>query len=175
MIMGVKIRTMWMTPFYLFFGVLFVYIFKLQINLKKLQKFYFIFLILFVFSPFAYAYVSITETEKRTDYPGKEIATQVQEVYDNNYSSIITEVYGDEWHAGNLSYHLKSRPKWKGKIDKKIFKKSVVVDSQTLSEGWIFNASKAEDGIVATGYDLYKNYPIRVEINSRNFFLYGVK
>ena len=175
MIMGVKIRTMWMTPFYLFFGVLFVYVFKLQINLKKLQKFYFIFLILFVFSPFAYAYVSITETEKRTDYPGKEIAIQIQEVYDNNYSSIITEVYGDEWYAGNLSYHLKSRPKWKGKIDKQIFKKSVVVDSQTLTEGWIFNATKAEDGIVATGYDLYKNYPVRVEIDLRNFFLYGVK
>tara|TARA_B100000131_G_scaffold83721_1_gene80714 strand:+ start:1 stop:1425 length:1425 start_codon:yes stop_codon:yes gene_type:complete len=175
MIMGVKIRTMWMTPFYLFFGVLFVYIFKLQINLKKLQKFYFVLSILFVFSPFAYAYVSITETEKRTDYPGKEIAIQIQEIYDNNYNSKITEVYGDEWYAGNLSYHLKSRPKWKGKIDKKMFEKSVVVDSQTLTEGWIFNATKAESGIVATGYDLYKNYPIRVEIDSRNFFLYGVK
>ena len=175
MVMGVKIRTMWMTPFYLFFGVLFVYIFKLQINLKKIQKFYFVFSILFVFSPFAYAYVSITETEKRTDYPGKEIAIQIQEVYDANYSSRITEVYGDEWHAGNLSYHLKSRPKWKDKTDKQLFEKSVVVDSQTLSEGWIFNATKAESGIVATGYDLYKNYPIRVEIDSRNFFLYGVK
>ena len=175
MIMGVKIRTMWMTPFYLFFGVLFVYIFKLQINLKKLQKFYFVLSILFIFSPFAYAYVSITETEKRTDYPGKEIAIQIQEIYDNNYNSKITEVYGDEWYAGNLSYHLKSRPKWKGKIDKKMFEKSVVVDSQTLTEGWIFNATKAESGIVATGYDLYKNYPIRVEIDSRNFFLYGVK
>jgi len=175
MIMGVKIRTMWMTPFYLFFGILFVYIFKLQINLKKLRKFYFVFLILFIFSPFAYAYVSITETEKRTDYPGKEIAIQIQKVYDNNYNSKITEVYGDEWHAGNLSYHLKSRPKWKGKTDKQFFERSVVVDSQTLLEGWIFNATKAENGIVATGYDLYKNNPIRVKINSRSFFLYGVK
>ena len=89
---------------------MFIYIFKLQINLKKLKKFYFVFLILFIFSPFAYAYVSITETEKRTDYRGKEIAIQIQKVYDNNYNSKITEVYGDEWHAGNLSYHLKSRP-----------------------------------------------------------------
>ena len=38
MIMGSKIRTMWMTPFYLFFGVLFVYIFQSQINLKKISK-----------------------------------------------------------------------------------------------------------------------------------------
>ena len=32
MIMGVKIRTMWMTPFYLFFGVFLIYIFESQIR-----------------------------------------------------------------------------------------------------------------------------------------------
>jgi len=47
MFMGVKIRTMWMTPFYLFFGVVFVYIFQAQINLKKLKGFVSVFLILF--------------------------------------------------------------------------------------------------------------------------------
>ena len=40
-LMGVKIRTMWMTPFYLFMGVLFVYIF--QNNIKNIEKKYFIF------------------------------------------------------------------------------------------------------------------------------------
>ena len=35
--MGVKIRTMWMTPFYLFFGVLVIYIFKTQIEFKKIK------------------------------------------------------------------------------------------------------------------------------------------
>ena len=34
-IMGSKIRTMWMTPFYLFFGVLFIYVLKSQINIKR--------------------------------------------------------------------------------------------------------------------------------------------
>ena len=112
MIMGVKIRTMWMTPFYLFFGILLVYIFQSQINLNKLKNFTTVFLILFIFSPFAYAYVSITETDKRTDYPGKEIAQKVQKDWDNKYNSLIEKVEGDEWYAGNLSYHLKSRPKW---------------------------------------------------------------
>ena len=112
MIMGVKIRTMWMTPFYLFFGVLVIYIFQSQINLNKLKNFTTVFLILFIFSPFAYAYVSITETDKRTDYPGKEIAQKVQKDWDNKYNSLIEKVEGDEWYAGNLSYHLKSRPKW---------------------------------------------------------------
>ena len=60
MIMGIKIRTMWMTTFYLFFGVLVIYIFQSQINLDKLKGFGIVFVILFIFSPFAYAYVSIT-------------------------------------------------------------------------------------------------------------------
>ena len=46
MLTGSKIRTMWMTPFYLFFGVLIVYIFQAQINLKKLNRFISAFLIL---------------------------------------------------------------------------------------------------------------------------------
>ena len=71
MLSGSKLRTMWMTPFYLFFGVLIVYIFQAQINLKKLNEFLLIFLILFILSPLAYAYISITEIDKRTDYPGK--------------------------------------------------------------------------------------------------------
>ena len=49
MVMGAKIRTMWMTPFYLFAGTLTIYIFKSQINLSKLKNFATIFLILFIF------------------------------------------------------------------------------------------------------------------------------
>ena len=112
MIMGIKIRTMWMTPFYLFFGSLLVYIFQLQINLKKLKYFTNTFLILFILSPATYAYISITEVDKRTDYNGKEIALKIQKMWDKKYKSEIIYVKGDEWNAGNLSYHLKSRPIW---------------------------------------------------------------
>ena len=118
MLTGSKIRTMWMTPFYLFFGVLIVYIFQAQINLKKLNSFISIFLILFILSPFAYAYVSISETDKRTDYQGKEIALKVQYVWNKGHKEPINVVLGDEWVAGNLSYHLKSRPIWKWPITK---------------------------------------------------------
>ena len=117
MLMGVKVRTMWMTPFYLFFGVLLIYIFQSQINLNKLKYFVSLFLILFIFSPFAYAYISITQTDKRTDYPGKEHAIDVQKRWDKKFESKINVVLGDEWLAGNLSYHLKSRPRWEGGIE----------------------------------------------------------
>jgi hypothetical protein len=117
MLMGVKIRTMWMTPFYLFFGVLIIYIFQSQINLSKLKSFTLVFLILFIFSPFAYAYISITQTDKRTDYSGKEHAIEVQKRWDKKFKSKINVVLGNEWLAGNLSYHLKSRPRWEGNIE----------------------------------------------------------
>jgi len=115
---GSKIKTMWMTPFYLFFGVLIVYLLQTQINLKKLNGFISIFLILFIFSPFVYAYVSITETDKRTDYPGKQIAIKTQYVWSQDHKESINIVLGDEWYAGNLSYHLNSRPVWEGLITK---------------------------------------------------------
>jgi len=118
MLTGSKIKTMWMTPFYLFFGVLIVYIFQSQINLKKLNGFISAFLILFIFSPFAYAYISITETEKRTDYPGREISIKTEYSWSKDHKEPINIVLGDEWVAGNLSYHLKSRPVWEGFITK---------------------------------------------------------
>ncbi len=112
MIMGAKIRTMWMTPFYLFIGTLIIYIFKSQINLNKLKRFISAFMFLFLLSPFTYAYVSITQTDKRTDFPGKQYARQIQKEWDKKYNSKIIYVIGDEWWGGNLSYHLNSRPKW---------------------------------------------------------------
>ena len=119
LIIGSKIRTMWMTPFYLFFGTLFVYLLKAQINIKKLKSFMYGFFFLFFLSPTLYAYVSISNDDKRTDYLGKEIAIQTQYVWDQQFNSTINVVYGNEWNAGNLSYHLKSRPVWDGIVERK--------------------------------------------------------
>ena len=124
LILGSKIRTMWMTPFYLSFGVLFVYLFKSQIDLKKIDSFLVGFLFLFFLSPISYAYISLSKTDKRTDYPGKEIAYKTQKAWDKEFEKKIEFVTGDEWKAGNLSYHLKSRPKWEGYTNSEILNKS---------------------------------------------------
>jgi 4-amino-4-deoxy-L-arabinose transferase-like glycosyltransferase len=109
---GAKIRTMWMTPFYLFLGTLFINILKKKIDFKKIKKFYFMFLFLFILSPSAYLGISILDDTKRTDYPGKEISRLVQNKWNENFVNEIKIVIGDEWSAGNLSYHLGSRPVW---------------------------------------------------------------
>ena len=121
---GSKIRTMWMTPFYLFFGVFFVYLFQSQINVKKVNSFLYGFLVLFFLSPILYSYESISNTDKRTDYPGKEIAAKVQIIWDQDFDNKIQFVTGNEWNAGNLSYHLNSRPKWEGFTNDQILNKS---------------------------------------------------
>ena len=116
MLTGSKTRTMWMTPFYLFFGVLIVYIFQAQINMNKLKSFMYGFIFLFFLSPILYGYISISKDNKRTDYPGKGIALKTQYVWSQQFNSEINVVYGNEWNAGNLSYHLKSRPVWEGPV-----------------------------------------------------------
>ncbi len=117
-ITGSKIRTMWMTPFYLFFGTFFVYMLQTQININKLKPFVIGFVFFFFLSPVLYAYVSISKNDKRTDYPGKEIAIKTQYAWDQQFDSEINVVLGNEWNAGNLSFHLKSRPVWEGFVER---------------------------------------------------------
>ena len=111
-ISGAKIRTMWMTPFYLYLPLFLIYIYQKNIDLKKINRFIFTFIFLFLLSPILYLSISVFDETKRTDYPGREIADLVQRKWDNNFSNEINVVVGDEWAAGNLSYHLVSRPKW---------------------------------------------------------------
>jgi 4-amino-4-deoxy-L-arabinose transferase-like glycosyltransferase len=109
---GAKIRTMWMTPFYLFFGTLFIELFRTNIDLKKIKFFYGICLFILILSPITYLGISLYDEKKRTDFPGKEIARLVQNKWNDNFTNDIKIVVGDEWIAGNLSYHLVSRPIW---------------------------------------------------------------
>ena len=131
LITGSKIRTMWMTPFYLFFGTLFIYLLKTQINIKKLNSFLIGFIFLFLLSPILYGYISISQTNKRTDYPGRDIAIKVQMAWYEQHDEPIKYVLGDEWAAGNLSYHINSRPIWKGFVTKQklnSFEKYMCID-----------------------------------------------
>ena len=122
LIFAANIRTMWMTPFYLFFGLFFIYHFKSSINLNFLKQFMFGFLFIFIISPAIYLYISISKNNKRTDYPGKEIAYLVQDRWNKNFVNNIEIIVGDEWVAGNLSYHLQSRPQWFNNLEPKLKK-----------------------------------------------------
>ena len=76
-------------------------------------------------------------------------------------------VGGDEWHGGNLSYHLSSRPKW---------------DNILEDENYTFDTSK--DGFILVGESdiLKKICPQHltisatfIEIESKGFCMFGNK
>ena len=116
---GSKIRTMWMTPFYLFFGVLILSMFDIKDDEQTFKEFFKPFLILFLLSPITYGLVSLISENKRTDYKGKVEANKVLQVWQKDFTESINVVLGDEWYAGNISYHMEGRPVWLGEINQK--------------------------------------------------------
>ena len=116
---GSKIRTMWMTPFYLFFGVLILSMFDIKDDEQTFKEFFKPFLILFLLSPITYGLVSLINENKRTDYRGKVEANKVLQVWQKDFTEKINVVLGDEWYAGNISYHMEGRPVWLGEINQK--------------------------------------------------------
>jgi hypothetical protein len=69
-------------------------------------------------------------------------------------------VVGDEWHAGNLSYHLSSRPKWFLKIED-------MVDSLDPNGGIIYTGNAKLLKSICPG-DFGK-------INKQGFCMIGLK
>ncbi len=116
---GSKIRTMWMTPFYLFFGVFILSMFDIKDDEQTFKEFFKPFLILFLLSPITYGLVSLINENKRTDYKGKIEANKVLQVWQKDFTESINVVLGDEWYAGNISYHMEGRPVWLGEINQK--------------------------------------------------------
>ena len=90
------------------------------------------FLAFFLLSPIVYLYISISQTDKRTDYPGKEISQIVESKWKENFTNKIGLVGGDEWHGGNLSYHLSSRPKWDN-----ILKSNSITNINNIQDGFV--------------------------------------
>ena len=127
---GVRIRTMWMTTFYIFPSLFFLYLFKAKINLDRFNYFFIAFLFIFITLPISYGVNSYLAKNKRTDFPGQEIANRIQINWDKNFSNNIEIVAGKSWvyggwYAGNLSYQLKNRPKLKYKLEENYFEKEI--------------------------------------------------
>ena len=64
-----------------------------------------------------------------------------------NFNGEIKSVIGDEWHAGNLSYHLKSNPKWYSHSDAFV-EKTVDNFIETIGkEGFIIVNGECSSGV----------------------------
>ena len=106
--------------------------FRQNFSKHRMKKFFEFFDIFFL-SPASYLFVSLSNDYKRTDYPGREISDLVQRRWDRNFINDISIVVGDEWYAGNLSYHLNSRPTWFNTIENNL--SSITSDTGVIYTG----------------------------------------
>ena len=86
----------------IFRGFIYLFISK-KIDLKRINKFSYLFVLLFILSPSIYSYVSVSQKDKRTDFPGKEIAYLVQNKWNQNFNNEIKIVIG---MSGTLKFIL---------------------------------------------------------------------
>ena len=131
----IRVRTMWMTTFYLFPGIFFIYLCKLKLKIVNFKKFLIIISSLLIILPSVYSVQSFLETDKRTDFPGRKVAIEVQTIWNENFNNPIEIVVGKgwmygEWYAGNLSYYLKDRPKLRNEYKKYNNKGTIWVGAQ---------------------------------------------
>jgi len=126
---GSKIRTMWMIPFYSLSGIFFIFLFQKNINLNKLKMFNILLILYLILSPALYSLRSIY-FDNRTGYEGKQIATKIEKEWKLLSKNNITNVGFSEWYAGNLSYHLNSRPKVFLEEKDDFYKKTAVIISK---------------------------------------------
>ena len=96
---------------FIYFLEYFFYHFKDLVDLKKLKTLYtFFYLFLFYLQQPIYIFQPTTNLKDKLSARNSKTSSSR---WDDNFSNEIKIVVGDEWFAGNLSYHLRSRPKWK--------------------------------------------------------------
>jgi len=131
-ISGSVIRTAWMIPFYTTLGIIFTYILLKDIDIPKLKFFNMIITFFLILSPVAYSIRSIN-FDSRTSYEGEKISKTLLEEWKKYTLNSIENVGFSEWYAGNLSYHLNSRPKVFLKETEDFFKSnSVIIDKNSI-------------------------------------------
>jgi hypothetical protein len=68
----------------------------------------------FSYHQFLFIYFNFSKQIKELIILEKKLQKKFKLAWDQDFDKEIEFVIGDEWKAGNLSYHLKSRPVWEG-------------------------------------------------------------
>ena len=101
------------------------------------------------------AIVTKIKKDQRIDYPAQGISNQVQENWNKNFKNDIDIVIGQAWWAGNLSYHLESRPKYIGGYLDFVKEKLSPNDGVVYIEDESSKLTKSCPGVSFVTYSLY--------------------
>ncbi len=112
-VFGLRLRSMWGTPLFLFAGLLAV-VFFLAPKLNR-RRFAVVWCSLFLLAPALYGALAlaqpyITGKGKRVHFPGRALAQEAEAAWSARFAGPLPIVIGSEWLAGNVGAYAPSRP-----------------------------------------------------------------
>jgi len=130
---GMHLRQGWGTPLLSFWGVmLFAFLQPSQIHFKRFIITIFGLLLL---ASSAYVFVQTQPGERRSNFPGKVIAKDIQTSWEQQFHRPLKFIAGERWISGNIAFF--SKPK-----------AQVYMDWNPTYSPWIVEADLKRDGAV---------------------------
>ena len=137
---GMRLRSMWAYPLFLPVGLLVASLFSVAATEWKLKRFMKTFVGINLFFISAYVAVQVLtplyrEAGKRTHFPGRELAAEVQRLWMNQTDKPLRYIGGDPWLAGNAAWYsgAASRP-------------SVSIELNKARSPWVDDEAMRRDG-----------------------------
>lgn len=113
-ICGFKIRNMWGAPFWNFIGLWVVFFFHPTLSLAALRRFAVLWIFVLLIGVGGYAAYDlyapyVTHKASRIYFPGRALAAQIADAWQQRYHKPLRYVIGDAWVGGNVAYYAPER------------------------------------------------------------------
>jgi hypothetical protein len=111
---GARLRSMWGTPMPLAVPLWLTMVASFNTNPKRVRAFVASWFVIFTLALGAYfvdnaAAPGQTHDAKRTNFPGDELASNIEHAWHERHDSPLPIVIGDEWYGGQVSWYGASR------------------------------------------------------------------
>lgn len=143
LVFGLRLRSMWGTPLFLFSGVALVYFFSNRLTTARFHRFFAVVFVFFCLSLTVYWGVAVigprfSGRAKRTQFPGRELAAIAAQRWQSHVDRPADIIIGSFWHAGNIAYYGDHRA-------------SVFIDGDPYKSPWINPADIEKKGAIVIG------------------------
>lgn len=162
---GHKIPVLWSTPFWNFAGLWAMARLNPALTLPAMERFVISWLFVFIAAGAGYAaasdfYPLHAHKPRRVDFPGPQLAAEIDRKWHAHYASPLAYIIGDPWTAGNVSFY---GPDWPHVLINGDFTENPTIQSDQLARKggivvWCIKNcySRLDKGM---GEDLLKKFP----------------
>jgi 4-amino-4-deoxy-L-arabinose transferase-like glycosyltransferase len=138
-ILGITLRAGWGMPLFTTSGILLLAILKPHLTIKKLVHLFLFNLILLTVLVSGYSFSLIHSSTSSANFPGRDIAKQLTQLWHDTYHSPLHYVAGSRWVGGNITLYSKDHP-------------AVLVEWNTQRATWINIQDLQKKGAIFVWY-----------------------